>query len=74
LRSLTLRHVFLGEVEDFLAEKLEDVQDVLALTLALTCGLADVRDEVVPVDHPLLLDDADKGRIEFRQQVLMLSL
>lgn len=55
--SLNLRHLAAGEVEDLLAQQLEDDHVVLTQALAGATGSHNVTDEGRPVLRPLLLQD-----------------
>ena len=66
---LPSRDGLLAEVEDLLAEQLQDIQRVLALGLGLARSGADVADEVAPGRGPLLLDDGDERTVEFGNEV-----
>lgn len=71
LLSLTLQKRVFTEVKHLLTQKLENVESVFALRLRLTRRLADIGDEVLPRNQPLLLDDGDECDIQLRNQMLL---
>ena len=67
----------LAEIENFLGQKFQNIEDIFTLCLRLVGGLANVRNEIVPRNSPFLLHDRHQSCVEFGQQnlaSLLLSL
>jgi len=69
LFGLIHHHCVFAEVKHLFTEQLQDVKDILALALAGVGSLTNVRNEVVPADHPFLFDNTNQCGIKFCQQM-----
>lgn len=73
LLGLALQKSVLAEVEYFLTQQTQDVEDILTLALALVGFLAEVRDECLAAVVPILFDNTDQRCVEFGQEMGLLA-
>lgn len=71
LRSLSLQKRVFTKIEYLFTEQLEDIEGVLTFGLGLTRRLADIGDEILPRDEPLLFYNRDQSHIQLGDQVLL---
>lgn len=71
LGCLPLQERVFAEVEYLFTQQLQNVQRVLTFRLRLTGCLANVRNEILPRNKPLLFDNRNERDIQLRNQMLL---